>query len=226
MRAPERRGREDRRGILRDQRGAGDAFDAPAELDDEQQRQRGVERVLEHGERQHRAHALAPDEPSHRDIEQQRGRRAPDAHQDVVARQLLHARAALENAEREGGERKLQGHDRRADREREQGAAQRDVAQFLVIAGAVRLGDEARRRHAQEAEAPIDVGEEQRAERDAADIGGIGQMAHHRRIDRAHERDRQIGKDDRQRQPEDAAEACGVLLPRPTHRKYALSRRR
>ncbi|MND08828.1 hypothetical protein D3C83_317320 [compost metagenome] len=65
-----------------------------------------------------------------------------------------------------------------------------------MVSGTLGLGDETRRRHAQEAEAPIDVGEDEGAQRHAAEIGGIGEMTHHRRIDRTHQRNRKIGDDD------------------------------
>ena len=194
-----------RRRDLGDQGRQRHALDAPAEDRHEQQVERDVQAVHVEGKREDRAGPLHADQPADADIDQQRRRRAPDPDVEIGAGQAFDPRRRLDGPEGEPLRRRLQRDDGKAEGRRQQGGAQRDVADFLVVAGAAGLCDEAGGRHAQEAEGPVQETEDQRADGDAADIGRRRQVPHHRGIDRAEQRLADIRQDDRHGEPEHAA---------------------
>ena len=195
---------------LGDQAGPGDALDAPAEADHEDQVEHDVDAVERDLEQQHGARPLGAEQPAEQGVVDQRRRRAPDADLVVAAREAFDLRARFQDPEGDRGDGRLQDHQKCAQGHRQDQRAQERGAQLVPVVGAEGLGREPGRPHAQEAEAPEQEVEEHRADRHAADVGGIGQPADHRGVDRAQKRRRQGGEHDRHRQrPDPAVPAAG-----------------
>src|SRR3546814_8805113 len=93
--------------------------------------------------------------------------------------------------------RALQQNEQTAEAECQGERPQQAGTQLGAVAGAVGLGGEAGRAHAQKAEAPEQEAEDDAAHGHAADEAGVRQVADSRRIDRAEQRRGQVGQDDR-----------------------------
>ena len=156
---------------------------------------------------QHQRHPCPSqaDEPAEQGIVRQRRGRGPDPDVVVVARQRLDLRAAVDQSEGQLADRPLERDEPGADGKGDQHRASQARADLHRVGGAKRLGGQARRAHAQEAEAPEHEVEDQRAQRYRADVRRIGNLPHHARVDDAEKRRRDTGDHDRHGDRQDRA---------------------
>ena len=203
------------------QSGARHAGNSPAQHQHEDNGEHDVDPVERHLQEQRHAGAPGAQQPAQDRVIGKGGRRAPDPHVEIGAGIALHRRAALHEAQREKMDRRLQDDEQQTDARRPCQRAQEYRAQFHPVVGAQRLGRQARRSHAQEAEAPEDEIEDQRAQRHAADQRRIGQTADDAGIDGAQQRRGDVGEDDRSGQPPDPAVVTGPRLSAGVYRPWA-----
>jgi hypothetical protein len=101
-RQPHRRGDP-----LCEQGAAGHALHVPAQAEHEQHVEQHVAEVEHQLQHEPQLGARQPDEPAEQRVVDERGRRRPDPHLEIAARQRLHLLAAIEQREGHGADRLL-----------------------------------------------------------------------------------------------------------------------
>ena len=176
-------------------RAPGDAGDAPAELQAEQDRQHDVDAVEHQLQEQAEPALAAPEHIAEDGVVDQRERRAEQPDADIGVHRRGDARLGAHEPLAGRGEQRREQRPARCRQRRAIGDGSPEHRLFLGgVAAAEGLGDETGRAGAQEIEGGEDDVEDERAGGQAAEQRGVAELADHRRVDQAEQRRRQIGE--------------------------------
>jgi len=200
-------------GDLGDHRGDGDTDHPHSQPENEPEIENDVQAVHEDLQDQGGAGVLDAEEPAGQGIHAERRRGAPDADMEIVAGQVRHLAAGADDLQRRPQDGRLDDDGDEADGDAQDPGPGQPGPHLGRVAGAQRLGRQARGAHAQEIHDVIDEGEDQGADGDGADELRSGQVADHGDIDGAQERQGQVGEYHR------AGQAPGLAVPVLGHRR-------
>ena len=192
---------------FRNRRGKGHALQAPAQPDHEPQIQTDVEPVHPQLQHQHRARMLLRNEPARDAKKRNRGRRGPDTHRHVLARQPLNLRTGRRDLKRRPKQRALQGDNHHACPQTDHHGTGQHRGHLVRVALPLGLRREAHGPHAQKPEHPVKRRQDHRTDAHGANRGGQPHLSHNACINSAKDRHSGIGQHHRDRNIENAAVA-------------------